>query len=85
VRVLTIGIEYSLDVPIQRPHDADARKHRRAVIVDDQEHRFDRGLPFLEVLFGLGVLERDELAARAEAGSGGIEAAGSQLAQGMPA
>src|SRR6202048_3384854 len=56
--------------PVHSPHDTDARKHRRAVMFDHQEHRFDRGLPFREVLFALrelldifgGVLEGDELA-----------------------
>jgi hypothetical protein len=57
------------DVTVQRPHDADAR-HGRAVAIDDQEHRFDRTLPFLELLLGLrelldifcGVLKGDKLA-----------------------
>jgi hypothetical protein len=35
--VLPIGIENALDMPVQRSHDADARKHRRAVVLDDQE------------------------------------------------
>jgi hypothetical protein len=56
---------------IQRSHDADARHHGGSVILDDQEQRFDRGLPFLELLVGLrelldifgGVLESDKLAA----------------------
>jgi hypothetical protein len=31
--VLPVGVEHALDVPVQRPHDADARKHRRAAPV----------------------------------------------------
>jgi hypothetical protein len=58
-------------VTVQRPHDADARHHGRTGVFDDQEHRFDRGLPLRELLFGLrkhldisgGVLEGDELPA----------------------
>ncbi len=42
--LFAIRVEHSLEVVVQRPHDADARKHCRAVIVDNQEHRFDRGL-----------------------------------------
>jgi hypothetical protein len=46
---------------------------------DDQEHRLDRGLPLLELLFGLGqlldipgsFLEGDELAAAAAGAAGG--------------
>jgi hypothetical protein len=57
-------------MPVQRPHDADARHHGRAVMFDDQKHCFDRSLPFIELLFSLGelldisggVLEGDELA-----------------------
>jgi hypothetical protein len=47
-----------------------ARHHGRAVELDDQEHGFDRGLPLLDILLGLGkfldvvagILEGDELA-----------------------
>jgi hypothetical protein len=46
------------------------RKHGRAVMFDDREHRFERSLPLRELLFGLrklldifgGVLRGDELA-----------------------
>jgi hypothetical protein len=31
MRVLPVRVEHALDVPIQRPHDADAREHRRPV------------------------------------------------------
>jgi hypothetical protein len=44
------------DVPVQSPHDADARHHGRAGVLYDQQHGFDRGLPFREILFGLGKL-----------------------------
>ena len=36
-------IGHALDVPVQRPHDTDARKHRRAVKLDHQEQGFYRG------------------------------------------
>jgi hypothetical protein len=51
--VFTRCIKHPNVPAVQCPHEADARKHRRAVIVDNQKHRFDRGLPFLELLFGL--------------------------------
>jgi len=46
--VLAVGIEHPFDVSVQRPHDADARHHRRAVKLDDQKQGFDRGLPLVE-------------------------------------
>jgi hypothetical protein len=66
-----IRIEHPLDVAVQCPHDADARKHRRsAVAFGDHDQRLDRSLPFLELLFGLwqlldisgGILKSDKLA-----------------------
>jgi hypothetical protein len=51
--IFAIRIEHAPDVPVQCPHDADASKHRRAAVLCDQEQHFDRGLPFLELLFGL--------------------------------
>jgi hypothetical protein len=70
MRVFAIGIELTHDIWVQRPHEAYARHHGRAAVFDDQEHRFDRGLPLRELLFGLGKLldifggnlESDELA-----------------------
>jgi hypothetical protein len=41
---------------VQCPHDTDARHHRRAVELDDQEQGFYRGLPLPELLLGLGKL-----------------------------
>jgi len=54
--VFAVGIEHPFDVSVQRPHDADARHHRRAVKLDDQKQGFDRGLPLVEQLLGLGEL-----------------------------
>jgi hypothetical protein len=54
VLVFAISVEHPLDAAVQSSHDADARHHSRAVEFDYQERRFDRGLPFLEILFGLG-------------------------------
>jgi hypothetical protein len=45
MRVFAIGIELPNEVTVQRPHEADARHHGGSVILDDQEQRFDRGLP----------------------------------------
>src|ERR1700730_10100152 len=78
MRVFAIGIEHALAVSVQGPHDADPREHRRAADRRDQEQRFDRCLPFLDLLFGLrklldmsgGILESDELAAAGQRGSG---------------
>jgi hypothetical protein len=73
--LFAIGIEHAFDVPVKRPHDADARHHRRAAVAfGDQDQRFDRRLPLLELLFGLRqlldisgrVLKRDKLAAAGE-------------------
>jgi hypothetical protein len=47
-------IEHALDVAVQRSHDADAREHRRSVLLGDQQERFHRGLPFVGIVFGLG-------------------------------
>jgi hypothetical protein len=65
MRVFARRIELQRDVTVQRPHDADPRKHGRAVMFDDQERRFDRSLPLRELLFGVrklldifGVLKR---------------------------
>src|SRR5258705_5730051 len=56
---------------VQYPHDADARKHRRAARRRNQDQRFHCGLPLRGLMLGLrkfrdvgaGVLESDELAA----------------------
>ena len=68
--ILARGIKLPNVATVQRPHDPDARHHGRTVEFDDQEQGFDRGLPRLEILLGLGelldivrgVLEGDELA-----------------------
>jgi hypothetical protein len=54
MRVFAIWVELAHDMTIQGPHDADARHHGRAVVIHDQEHRFDRSLPFRALLFRLG-------------------------------
>jgi hypothetical protein len=71
MRVFAVWIELPHDMTVQCLHDADLRKHGRAVLFDDQKHRFDRSLPLCELLFGLrqlldifgGVLKRNEMAA----------------------
>jgi hypothetical protein len=47
-------IERSLDVAVQRPHNADARKHRWPVTFCNQQQRPHRCLPFFGVVFCLG-------------------------------
>jgi len=67
--VFTIRIEHSLNVAVQRPHDADPREHRRATRCRDQDQGFHRGLPLRGLVLCLrkfgdvlaGVLEGDEL------------------------
>jgi hypothetical protein len=54
MRVFAIWVELPKDVTVQCPHHANARHHGRPVILDDEEQRFDRSLPFLEMLFDLG-------------------------------
>jgi hypothetical protein len=64
-----IGVELANMVAVQCPQHADTRHHGRTPF-GDQEQNLDRGLPFLELLFGLGrlldifagVLESDKLA-----------------------
>jgi hypothetical protein len=56
MRMLSRCSEDPLNVPIERPQHANARHHRRAVELDYQEQGFDRGLPFREILIGLGKL-----------------------------
>jgi hypothetical protein len=54
--VFARGIKLPLNVSVKCPHDADVRHHGSAVEFDNQEQGFDRGLPLLEILFGLGKL-----------------------------
>jgi len=68
--VLTVRIEDALNVAVQRSHDADAGKHRRAARRRDQDQRFHCCLPLRGLMLGLwqprdvvaGFLERDEVA-----------------------
>jgi len=83
MRVLVRRIKLALDVSVQCSQHANARHHGRAVELDDQEQRFYRGLPLLDILLGLGklldilgsVLEGDELTAAGQ-GNGIVEGAG---------
>jgi hypothetical protein len=50
--VFTIRIEHALDVSVQRPHDADTRKHRRPARRRDQDQGFGGGLPCRSLLLG---------------------------------
>jgi hypothetical protein len=49
MRVFAVWIELPHDMTVQCVHDADPRKHGRAVMFDDQKHRFDRSLPLRAV------------------------------------
>jgi len=53
MRVFAHWVEIPNDVSVQRPKDADACHHGRTLVFDDQQQRFDRGLPLVELLFGL--------------------------------
>jgi hypothetical protein len=53
MRVFPIWIKHPLDVPVQRPHHAYAREHRRATQLGNQYQRFHRSLPFNGVVLGL--------------------------------
>ncbi|HEY4848223.1 MAG TPA: hypothetical protein VIH87_10675 [Methylocella sp.] len=68
--VLAVWIENPLDVSVKRPHNADAREHRRAAVAfGDQDQGFNGSLPLLDLLFGLrelldisgSILEGDKL------------------------
>jgi hypothetical protein len=50
--IFAIGVEYPLDVPVQRPHDADAREHRRAVLFRLPGSGIHRGLPLWHAVIG---------------------------------
>jgi hypothetical protein len=56
MRVFPRSIKLPLDVSVQCSQEANTRHHGRAVEFDDQEQGFDRGLPLLEILLGLGKL-----------------------------
>ena len=45
--------EHALDVPIDRPHDADAREHRRAAERRHQDQSFHGCLPFRSLVNGV--------------------------------
>src|SRR5258708_8878719 len=51
--IFAVWIENALDVPVQCPHDADARQHQPAATdLRGVVRFFDRFLPLLELLFG---------------------------------
>jgi hypothetical protein len=66
-----VQIELANMVAVQRPHDADAREHRRAAVCRHQDQGFHCSLPLGSRMLSLrklrdvvaGVLERDELTA----------------------
>jgi hypothetical protein len=52
--VLARGIEYALNVTIERPRDADPGEHRRPAMFCYQQKRLHRCLSFVGIVFGLG-------------------------------
>ena len=66
-----LGVEYALNVSIERLHDADPRHHRWVARLGDQDQGFHRCLPFRGLVLGIrkprdefaGILKRDDLAA----------------------
>jgi hypothetical protein len=48
------GIKRPFDLPIERPQHADARVHQKVAALSGADQATDRGLPFLEILPGLG-------------------------------
>jgi hypothetical protein len=71
MRVFPIGVEHALDVPVQRPNDADAGVHQWPATFCGHHQGLGRSLPFRELLLGLrqlhdvvgSVFEGEELAA----------------------
>ena len=61
VSTLARGIKFLNVAAVQRPHDADARKHRRATERRHQDQGFHRRLPFRGRVLGLRQL-RDVVA-----------------------
>ena len=49
-------IEHPFGVPVQGAHDADAREHRGAIILGNEDKRLHSVLPFPGVVLGLGKL-----------------------------
>jgi len=67
--VFPIGVEHTLDVTVERPHNADARKHCRPIVFRDQDQGFHGCLPLWCLVLGFrklrdvgpSILQRDEL------------------------
>jgi hypothetical protein len=45
-------MKHAFDVTIERPHDADARKHGRSLMFCNQQPRAYRALPFFDLRNG---------------------------------
>ena len=60
--VFTVRIENAFNTAVQRPHDTDARKHRRAARCRDQDQSFHRGLPLRGRVLGLRKLSAEIIA-----------------------
>jgi hypothetical protein len=51
--ILARGIKLANPVPVQRPHDTDARVHQEVAAFRGADQAGHRGLPFLEILLSL--------------------------------
>jgi hypothetical protein len=51
--ILPILIKHALNVAVQRSHNADPRKHRRAARRRDQDQSLHSSLPLRGLVFGL--------------------------------
>ena len=77
--VFPIGVEHTLDVTVERPHNADARKHCRPIVFRDQDQGFHGCLPLWCLVLGFrklrdvgpSILQRDEAGDR---GGWGLDA-----------
>jgi hypothetical protein len=49
-------VKHGLEVPVDRPHDADAREQRWPVLFCDQQLGLHRGLPLIGIVFGPGAV-----------------------------
>ena len=62
VMVLPVRIKLPNVAAVQRPHDTDAREHRRAARYRDQDQGFHRSLPLRGRVLGLRKLRAEIIA-----------------------
>jgi hypothetical protein len=54
MRLFPRAIKHPFNVPVQRPHDADPRKHRWSAMFGNQKQHLHSGLPFFGIVLRLG-------------------------------